>query len=318
MYSVVGYKCRNEFIIMNGNQNPDARFHYLIPNKVDELYGCTVSTAGMQTIAPDSDYPSADHPVGYMFNPSRGRVLREYQLLYIVNGKGIFSNAGGNHEVIKGSVILLRPGEWHTYKPVREIGWTEYFIGFNGKMAEKAIDMMFDKDETVFNIGLNRELVNLYQHAIDVAATDRPAAQQLLCGMVLHMLGMVNFTVRNESVATDRLDEIIEQAKAIMQEHVLQNIDLEKLADQLNISYSWFRKIFRDYTGHPPAKYFMLVKLRHAQYLLANTQESIKEIAFSLGFKSTEHFYTTFKRVTGYTPNIYRKLSTPEKRIVLK
>ena len=117
--------------IMNGNQNPDARFHYLIPNKVDELYGCTVSTAGMQTIAPDSDYPSADHPVGYMFNPSRGRVLREYQLLYIVNGKGVFSNAGGNHEVMKGSVILLRPGEWHTYKPVREIGWTEYFIGCN-------------------------------------------------------------------------------------------------------------------------------------------------------------------------------------------
>ena len=97
-----------------------------------------------------------------------------------------------------------------------------------------------------------------------------------------------------------------------MQEQVTQNIDLEALAAHLNISYSWFRKIFRDYTGHPPAKYFMEIKLRHAQYLLANTRESIKEIAFALSFKSTEHFYTTFKRVTGYTPNTYRRISTPE------
>lgn len=296
---------------------PDVRFHYLIPNKADELYGCTVSTAGMQNISPDEEYPSKDHPSGYMFNPSRGRVLQEYQLLYIVKGKGIFSNAGGHHEIVKGTVILLRPGEWHTYKPIKEVGWCEYFIGFSGKMAEKAIDIMFSKDESVFNLGLNHELVDLYQHAIDAASTDRPATQQLLCGMVMHMLGIVNFTARNESESTDRLDQIIEQAKAIMQERVLQNVDLEELAEQLNISYSWFRKIFRDYTGHPPAKYFMLVKLRHAQYLLANTQESIKEIAFSLGFKSTEHFYTTFKRVTGYTPNLYRKLSIPDKRIEL-
>ncbi|MBR6759512.1 MAG: AraC family transcriptional regulator [Alistipes sp.] len=299
---------------MNGMQLPDARFHYLIPNKADEMYGCTISTVGMQIVAPDEEYPAKDHPVGYMFNPERGRVLREYQLLYIVGGRGVFSNASGDYEVSKGSLILLRPGEWHTYKPIKDIGWNEYFIGFSGKMAEKSIDMMFAKNETVFNIGLNRELVDLYQHAIDVAATDRPAAQQLLCGIVMHMLGIVNFTARNESVAADRLDQIIEQAKAIMQEHVLQNIDLEELAEQLNISYSWFRKIFRDYTGHPPAKYFTLVKLRHAQYLLANTQDSIKEIAFALGFKSTEHFYTTFKRGTGSTPNIYRKLSTPDKR----
>jgi AraC-like DNA-binding protein len=127
------------------------------------------------------------------------------------------------------------------------------------------------------------------------------------------MLSIVNFTVRNETVSTDHLDQIVERAKAIMQEKVLQNIDLEALAAQLNISYSWFRKIFRDYTGHPPAKYFILLKLRHAQFLLANTQEPIKEIAFSLGFKSIEHFFTTFKRVTGYTPNAYRKLSTPDR-----
>lgn len=288
------------------------RFQYLIPNKTDEQFGCVISTVGSQVVDPEDEYPVKDHPSGYVFDPSQGRILQEYQLLYIVRGKGIFSNDEGSHEISKGTVILLRPGKWHTYKPLKGAGWSEYFIGFSGPAAQHLVDMIFPGQQQVFNVGLNRELVDLYQRAVEVASTDRPAAQQLLCGIVAHMVGIVNFTVRNEALSTDRLDQIIEQAKIIMQENVLHNLDLDALAAQLNISYSWFRKIFRDYTGHPPAKYFMLVKLRRAQYMLANTQESIKEIAFALGFKSTEHFYTTFKRVTGYTPNVYRRLSSPE------
>ena len=297
---------------MDATRPSKIRFQYLIPNKTDEQFGCVVSTVGSQVVDPDDEYPVKDHPPGYVFDPSRGRILQEYQLLYIVRGKGIFSNEEGSHGINKGTVILLRPGEWHTYKPSKGAGWSEYFIGFSGPTAKRLVAMIFPERQQVFNVGLNRELVDLYQRAVEVAASDRPAAQQLLCGIVMHMIGIVNFTVRNEALSTDRLDQIIEQAKIIMQENVLHNLDLDALAAQLNISYSWFRKIFRDYTGHPPAKYFMLLKLRRAQYMLANTQESIKEIAFALGFKSTEHFYTTFKRVTGYTPNAYRRLSLPE------
>ncbi len=226
---------------------PKIRFQYLIPNSADEKFGCTVSTVGSQIIDPDDDYPSKDHPPGYMFDPARGRILQEYQLLYIVRGKGVFSNDDGSYEINKGTIILLRPGNWHTYKPLKGAGWSEYFIGFSGELAARSIAMLFPEDRQVFDAGLNRELVDLYQRAVEVAATDRPAAQQLLCGIVMHMLGIVNFTVRNEALSKDRLDLIIEQAKIIMQENVLRNLDLDALAAQLNISYSWFRKIFRDY-----------------------------------------------------------------------
>ena len=297
---------------MNIAQSSDIRFHYLIANKADEEYGCTVSVVGSQTISPDEDYPSKEHPPGYLFDPERGRILREYQLLYIVKGRGEFANQTTSYNIVKGTLVLLRPGVWHSYKPSKNEGWTEYFIGFSGEMADKAIEKLFAEDEQIFNVGLKQEMVDLYQRAIEVAAEDRPSAQQLLCGIVMHLLGNLSY-IAHSAITADRMDQIIEQAKAIMQEKASQNIDLDMLAEQLNVSYSWFRKVFREYTGYPPAKYFMLVKLRRAQYLLVNTQESIKEIAFSLGFKSPEHFYTTFKRVMGSTPSIYRKSSTPEK-----
>lgn len=297
---------------MNIAQSSDIRFHYLIANKADEEYGCTVSVVGSQTISPDEDYPSKEHPPGYLFDPERGRILQEYQLLYIVKGRGEFANQTTSYDIVKGTLVLLRPGVWHSYKPSKNEGWTEYFIGFSGEIADKAIEKLFAEDEQIFNVGLKQEMVDLYQRAIEVAAEDRPSAQQLLCGIVMHLLGNLNY-IAHSAITADRMDQIIEQAKAIMQEKASQNIDLDMLAEQLNVSYSWFRKVFREYTGYPPAKYFMLVKLRRAQYLLVNTQESIKEIAFSLGFKSPEHFYTTFKRVMGSTPSIYRKSSTPEK-----
>ena len=288
------------------------KFHYLIPNETDEMYGCTINSVGSQDVGTNAEYPLGHHPEGYLFKPEHGRILHEYQLLYIVRGSGTFTNDDGTFPLSKGNLVLLCPGKWHTYKPKKETGWHEYYIGFSGCSIERAVELLFPGGLQIVNVGLNRELVDLYQQAITIADNDRPAAQQLLCGIVMHMLGIINYTVRNEQMATNHLMEIVEQAKTIMQEHILENLDLEILAEQLNISYSWFRKIFRDYTGYPPAKYFMRLKLRHAQYLLSNTRMPIKEISLALNFKSAEHFYTTFKRVMGNTPNAFRCKSTRE------
>jgi hypothetical protein len=91
-----------------------------------------------------------------------------------------------------------------------------------------------------------------------------------------------------------------------MNENVFKDIDPEELAMKLNISYSWFRKVFKDYTGYAPAKYFQELKLRKAKQLLVGTSHSVKEISFMLDYKSTEHFFSLFKKRTGFTPLEYR------------
>ena len=121
------------------------------------------------------------------------------------------------------------------------------------------------------------------------------------------MIGLLNYLLRNRTGhATDLLEQSVEKAKIIMDERVSGEIDLYDLASELNLSYSWFRKTFKEYTGHSPARYFQLLKLRRAQRLLSDTELSIKEIAYSLGYKSTEHFFSIFKKHTGCTPTAYR------------
>ena len=51
-------------------------------------------------------------------------------------------------------------------------------------------------------------------------------------------------------------------------------------AENLNLSYSWFRKVFKDYTGYAPAKYFQELKIKKAEDLLMRTSHSVKEISY--------------------------------------
>ena len=64
--------------------------------------------------------------------------------------------------------------------------------------------------------------------------------------------------------------------------NVAGNVNPEELAMRLNISYSWFRRVFKEYTGYAPAKYFQELKLRKAKQLLVGTSQSVKEILFFL------------------------------------
>ena len=106
-------------------------FKYLLVNARDEKFGLTVNTVGFQPIPPHTLYPSTEHPKNYYFKPGKGRILSEYQIVYISKGKGYFtSEMTKKTSISKGQAILLFPGQWHTYCPLKETGWNEYYSCF--------------------------------------------------------------------------------------------------------------------------------------------------------------------------------------------
>lgn len=127
-----------------------------------------------------------------------------------------------------------------------------------------------------------------------------------MSGIVLHIMGAVLAISQNKRYEVDNAAQKIESAKIIMHENVYKDIDPEELALKLGISYSWFRKVFKEYTGYAPAKYFQELKLRKAKQLLIESSMSVKEICYELNYTSTEHFFSVFKKRTNFTPTEYR------------
>ncbi|MDR1526927.1 MAG: AraC family transcriptional regulator [Dysgonamonadaceae bacterium] len=291
----------------------ETRFKYLIPNDKDRKFGLWVNTVGFECIPPNSPYPLEDHPSGYFFNTQKGRILHEYQLLYITKGKGVFSSENMlEKQVGKGSLIILFPGLWHTFYSLKETGWNDYYIGFEGTVIDNLVKEGFlSNEKNLLEVGLNEELASLFARALEIAEADRMASQQQLSGIVLYMIGMILSISKNDNA--NSINNKIEKAKIIMNENVFKEIDPEELAAKLCVSYSNFRKTFKEYTGFAPAKYFRLLKLHKAKQLLIESSYSVKEISFMLGYESTEHFNSLFKKYFELTPLEYRHSAAIQK-----
>ena len=268
-----------------------ADFKYLIVNERDKRFGLSVTTVGFQAIRAGSVYPPRNHPDAYYFTAQKGRVLHEYQLVYITKGRGTFaSDTTPSVDISKGQILFLFPGQWHTYAPLQKTGWNEYYIGFEGPIIDNLVKNSFiSKESQILDIGINEELASLFARALEVAEADKTAAQQYLSGIVLHIMGAVLAISQNKRYEVDNAAQKIESAKIIMHENVYKDIDPEELAMKLGISYSWFRKVFKEYTGYAPAKYFQELKLRKAKQLIERLEaENIP--LFLSGHLHVQHF----------------------------
>ena len=292
---------------MNGSD-----IKYLVPAEGDQLWGLTVTSVGNQVITSEEEYPPQNHPKGYFFDVEAGRVLDEFQLLYITDGEGIitYGEKKITQRLTEGKMFLIFPGMWHTYQPDEHSGWKEYWIGFKGEMIDRLVAAgYFTPDKPVFEMGFNEPIVDLYLKACDIAHADRIGAQPALSGIVMHMLGLMYFRQQSHLLDDENMISKINKAKVVMRETIYENLTPHDIADRIGLGYSVFRKAFREYAGIAPAQYMKEFRVNEAKLLLANTTHTIKEISYILKYDNPEYFSIAFKKRTGKTPLMYRNFA---------
>ncbi len=284
---------------------------YLVVNPRDVQWGLTVSTVGYEDIGVADTYPTRGHADGYYFDIDKGRVLNEYQLLYITEGEGIFNSAHAKDIPLKaGDLFLLFPGEWHTYHPTGKNGWKSYWIGFKGKNVDDRVKAGFlSVDKPIYHVGFSADIIRLYEEAYKRAQEEAPYSQQILAGIVNHLVGLMYALERSMELSKDhtRVDKI-NLARLRIRESLEVDLTIQQVAEELGVSYSNFRKLFKEFTGISPALYQQDLRLQRAKELLATTTLSIKEIAYRLRFESPDYFSSKFKIKTGKKPSEFRNM----------
>ena len=284
---------------------------YLVVNPRDVQWGLTVSTVGYEEIGIADSYPTRGHADGYYFDIEKGRILNEYQLLYITEGEGIFNSAHAKDIPLKaGDLFLLFPGEWHTYHPTGKNGWKSYWIGFKGKNVDDRVKAGFlSVDKPIYHVGFSADIIRLYEEAYKRAQEEAPYSQQILAGIVNHLVGLMYALERSMELSKDhtRVD-MINLARLRIRESLEADLTIQQIAEDLGVSYSNFRKLFKEFTGISPALYQQDLRLQRAKELLATTTLSIKEIAYRLRFESPDYFSSKFKIKTGKKPSEFRNM----------
>ena len=282
---------------------------YLSINSQDEDWGIVVTTVGYQFIPPEGQYPQSAHPESYNFKPQTGRILNEYQLVYIIKGNGYFSSQSVRKQRISaGTMILLFPGEWHSFYPDKQTGWDEYWVGFRGVHIDKRVEKrFFTKEEPLHSIGISATIVGLYQDILRFGSQEKAGYQPMISSIVLHILGSVYYKERNNSFTDSYAVEKINEARILMKNMVEKSPSPEQVAAEIGVGYSWFRRMFKEYTGTSPAQYQLQQKLLRAKELLTTSGKSISEIAFVLNFENPGQFSTFFRKKEGVTPSEFRE-----------
>ena len=282
---------------------------YLLANERDAQWGLTVSTVGFEHILPGDSYPTKGHADGYYFDCNKGRTLNEYQLLYNPEGEGIFESTNQRPTRLKpGDMFLLFPGEWHTYHPDPNVGWKSYWIGFRGKNMDDRVRAGFlTPSKPIYHVGYSFSIEGLYKRAYEAAVEEAAYSQQLMAGIVNHLIGMMYSLERNRQLSKNQLQvDMISRARMRIRESIESDVTIQQIAEELGVSYSNLRKLFKEHTGLSPATYQQELRLLRAKELLTTTELSIKEIAYRLNFESPDYFSAKFKAKMGQKPSELR------------
>ncbi|WP_163324534.1 AraC family transcriptional regulator [Draconibacterium mangrovi] len=283
-------------------------FKYLTTSEEDIDWGLYLKVAGYARIKADTQYPTKDHPSEYYFEWKNGRVLHEFQLNYITEGTGIFENSTGKFQVKPGSLIIIFPNEWHRYRPIKKTGWLENYVGFNGHIANQLLKHpTFSSQQPVIQCGIREEIIDSYLKIFDLVEKEQPGYQQIASGMVVKLLGYIISFEKRKGFSGKQISKVIEEVRFLMRQNAAQEFDLEELARRHNVGYSYFRKMFKKYTGVSPGQYHLQLRIIRAKELLISTDKSIKEISLELGFQTIHYFSLIFKKKVGMNPSEFRK-----------
>lgn len=108
--------------------------------------------------------------------------------------------------------------------------------------------------------------------------------------------------------------QLIEQVKRLIIQKVQsgsieEHFSISKfLTDHIYKDYSAISKLFSEVEGITIEQFFILQKIEKTKELLIYNELSLSQIAFNLGYSSTQHLSNQFKKLTGMTPSHFKQL----------
>lgn len=99
---------------------------------------------------------------------------------------------------------------------------------------------------------------------------------------------------------------LIENALSIIEERYLQELSLHTVAKELHVSEGHLSKLFHRETGTTFSNYVNQLRIGKSKELLRDTNMTISEIAFAVGYNHQNYFTRVFKKIAGMSPSVFR------------
>ncbi|MBQ8208289.1 MAG: AraC family transcriptional regulator [Clostridia bacterium] len=219
-----------------------------------------------------------------------GPKARNYTLVhYVESGKGTLEKNGKIYEVHPGEAFIILAGETATYKADDKDPWFYRYICFDGELSNDfaRLPAVFKGDAEFFR------KISKVEH---------------ISGRKVSMLTSLLFSWHAEICQDDDMptNNYVQQIKDYINSNYMNDISVEKIAKQINLTRSYLVRLFKKSTGQTIQEYIVSVRLKAAKLCLENKM-SVTEAAYSCGFGDLSNFSKMFKKYLGLSPMKYKK-----------
>ena len=288
-------------------KNTENYFRYFATPPEADAWGLSVTAAGFTRIPPGSRYPATAHPDDHALDWEKGRVLDALQIVLVIEGRGrVETRQTGLLEIGAGAAFALLPGVWHRYQPCARTGWVESWLEMRGPVARslvarKIVDAARPVRANAFATEMEAALRQVHAHSRKNGAAFDPTRT----AAAYAVLAAWEQARHAEGSPRTRLARVVGELEHILAERYTEPLDLKKLARSLGVAYSHLRQAFKEHTGYAPWQYVINLRMARARRLLASSDATLGEIAQQLGFSSSFHLSTMFKKTHGVSPRIW-------------
>ena len=244
----------------------------------------------------------------------KGRL--DYQLLYIVSGKGHFYFKGEDRVVYAGRMVLIQPRQEQRYDYYGEDKPEVYWVHFTGSDVKNILHRyQIPMDDPIFYSGASSTYSYLFKEMIHELQTCRTGYEELLTMYLKQIFLLVQRTRQEERpTVSTYIQEEMEYARRYFNEHYNEPISIQEYAESRNMSVCWFQRNFKQIVKHTPMQYLLTIRVNNATSLLETTNYGLAEIATIVGYEDPLYFSRLFRKIKGVSPRDYRKLVQEGKR----
>jgi AraC-like DNA-binding protein len=245
---------------------------------------------------------------------NRKKGIPENFIFYCVEGHGWYEIEGQRYEIGPNEFFILPQNKAHAYGSSDNHPWSIYWIHFGGDSLTA-----FNKTHAVekhfkpYHVKNNVQTLTIFSKIYKALQLGYSIDNLLFANMCFtHFLTLFIYNARHFDTVDEGKPDCVDSAILHMRNHIDENISLGDLSKQYHYSVSRFSNLFRQKTGYAPIDYFLQMKMQKACQQLDFTTESIKMIAFSMGFDDPYYFSKRFKTIIGVSPKKYRAIKKSE------
>jgi AraC-like DNA-binding protein len=116
----------------------------------------------------------------------------------------------------------------------------------------------------------------------------------------------------HNAIIIEKIKNIIIELVHYDESYPLVNLS-DFIADKLNLDYGYLSNLFTKVKGETIQQYYIRHKIEKAKELIFYDEKTLTEIADMLHYSSIAHFSNQFKKVTGVSPSVFKKMKIERK-----